>query len=480
MVDTGALLTAAMDEQTAIRNGFIIQPYPTQLRLRGANNICLKLVGLTVQETSIRLNNTTKILYIEYHVIRDLPVDVIIGKKTLRRLRICIRCDTESETLHYIDDEEEIASKHASVNAIEPIMSTSKPKGPIISASAVEIPERSQKFINVIVEAVGDILTKPSNNNSGLNIANGIYRPVHSRYDILVMNPTQVPIRLAKSAKIARYEVLEKIEECIEKVHCNAILPIDDKGATIEVGDDLSVEQIKDIKRTVREYSDIFAFNGELGSTTVCEHTIELLPNASPVAEHLRRHAPVEKAAVTKQMENMLRQDIIEESTSLWASAYVLVKKKNGQTRFCVDYRAVNACTKRNAYPLPRLDDCLDFMANKVYFSLLDFKSGYWQIPMAPSAREITAFRTHEGHWQFKVMPFGLTNSGASFQRMVDAVSSGLKNEALMVFIDDVCVASPNWSEHMSSLRSVFDRIRTSNLKLQPPKCILGATTITF
>lgn len=99
---------------------------------------------------------------------------------------------------------------------------------------------------------------------------------------------------------------------------------------------------------------------------------------------------------------------------------------------------------------------------------------------MSRNAKEVTAFRTYEGLWQFKVMPFGLTNSGASFQRMIDAVFSGLKNEDLMVFIDDTCVASPSWSEHICSLKKVFNCIREAKLKLQPPKCKIGATSVKF
>lgn len=188
----------------------------------------------------------------------------------------------------------------------------------------------------------------------------------------------------------------------------------------------------------------------------------------------------MEKQAVKEQIADMLSKGIIEESTSPWASAYVLVKKKNGQWRFCVDYSRVNELTKKNAYPLPRLDDCLDFMGGKNYFTLLDFASGYWQIPMEQGSKEVTAFRTHEGHWQFNRMPFGLCNSGASFQKLVDSVFSGLKGADLMVYIDDTCIASKSWGEHVSALDRVFNCVAEAGLVVQPSKCTIGSNTITF
>lgn len=176
----------------------------------------------------------------------------------------------------------------------------------------------------------------------------------------------------------------------------------------------------------------------------------------------------------------MLEKGIIEESESPWASAYVLARKKNGEYRLCVDFRKLNAKTKKLAYPLPIVDDCLETLAGKRFFTQLDFASGFWQLPLAKESRELTAFRTEDGLFQYRRMPFGLLNAPASFQRLINALLAGLKGLSLQCFIDDICVATSTWSEHISLLEKVFKLIIDANLKLKSTKCVFGAHKIVF
>ena len=118
------------------------------------------------------------------------------------------------------------------------------------------------------------------------------------------------------------------------------------------------------------------------------------------------------------------------------------VQKKDGSTRFCADFRKLNDHTKKLAYPLPNVEECLDTLADKCYFSQIDFASGFWQISMDEKSKELTAFRTEGGLWQFKRMQFGLTNAPASIHMMINAVLAGPKGPELQVFIDDVCIAT--------------------------------------
>ena len=131
-------------------------------------------------------------------------------------------------------------------------------------------------------------------------------------------------------------------------------------------------------------------------------------------------------------------------------------------------------------YPLPNIDECLETLSGKRYFTQLDFRSGFWQIAMDESSKELTAFRTEDGLYQFRRMPFGLTNAPATFQKMINTVLAGLKGMNLQVFIDDVCIATKSWSEHLAILQQTLETIIDANLKIKADKCVFGASTIKF
>ena len=138
----------------------------------------------------------------------------------------------------------------------------------------------------------------------------------------------------------------------------------------------------------------------------------------------------------------MLEKDIIQPLHSPWASPVVLVPKKDGSTRFCVDFRRVNVVTRKNAYPISRVDDSLDTLAGAKYFSTLDLISGYWQVEVSPEDLEKTAFCTHDGLFEFKIMLFGLCNIPATFQRLMDRVLAGVQWSSCLVYLDDVIIYS--------------------------------------
>ena len=145
----------------------------------------------------------------------------------------------------------------------------------------------------------------------------------------------------------------------------------------------------------------------------------------------------------------MKRAKVIEPAQSEWASPVVMVTKKDGSPRFCVDYRKLNANTIRDAYPIPRMDDCIDSLGGASIFTTLDCNSGYWQIPIMPEDRDKTAFVSHAGAWQFLRMPFGLTNAPATFQRALDILLSGVKWQFCLVYLDDVIIFSKSEEEHL-------------------------------
>ena len=175
------------------------------------------------------------------------------------------------------------------------------------------------------------------------------------------------------------------------------------------------------------EYSDIFANNdSDYGHTNKVCHNIPT-GNSPPIRQQLRRIPLCRRDEVKKLLQDMRARQVIRPSNSPWAAPIVLVRKKDRSTRFCVDYRKVNTATRKDAYPLPRVDDTLDTLAGSKWFSTLDLISGYWQVEVDQKDREKTAFTTPEGLFEFNVMPFGLCNAPATLQRLMDLVLAGLQ-----------------------------------------------------
>ncbi|GBM21042.1 Retrovirus-related Pol polyprotein from transposon 297 [Araneus ventricosus] len=165
-----------------------------------------------------------------------------------------------------------------------------------------------------------------------------------------------------------------------------------------------------------------------------------------PIKQYPRRLPLARKEEADNLVKEMVHNGIIEESSGPWTSPIVLVKKKDGSTRFCVDYRKLNEITKKDSYPLPRIDDTLDALNGSQWFTTLDLKSGYWQVEIRPEDREKTAFTTGQGLWQFKIMPFGLRN---------ETVLRGLSSEACLVYLDDIIIVGRTFEEHLNNLRKI-------------------------
>ena len=169
----------------------------------------------------------------------------------------------------------------------------------------------------------------------------------------------------------------------------------------------------------------------------------------------------------------------IELSDSPWSAPVVLVTKKDGRTRFCVDYRQLNLATVKDAYPLPRIDDTLD-IAGKRWFSTLDLASGNWRVSLSPEARCKTAFATHSGLFQFKVMPFGLCNAPATFERLMDQVLQGLRWSRCLVYLDNIISFGTTFEDALDNMTLNFEHLRTYGLQLKSTKCHLFQTSVPF
>ena len=246
------------------------------------------------------------------------------------------------------------------------------------------------------------------------------------------------------------------------------------------VPEHLSPLQQQQLNGLFKEFSDVFS-QGEddLGCTPLLEHTIET--HGPPLHQPYRQQNPAVRREMMAQVQQMLASDVIQPSNSPWASPVVMVKKKDGSLRFCVDFRQLNAATVKDAHPLPRIDDLLDALHRARWFSTLDIKSGYWQVPIVERDKEKTAFRTSSGQlYKFNQVPFGLCNAPATFSHLMDRVLSGLHWETCLFYLDDIIVFSSTWEEHLACLRQVFERLRHANLKLGAEKCAFAAKEVSY
>ena len=207
------------------------------------------------------------------------------------------------------------------------------------------------------------------------------------------------------------------------------------------------------------------------GPANVETHYIETFPDSRPIRVKPSRMFNYARAAIDAQLNRGTSADQLEPSTGPWAARVVIVKKKDGSPRFCVDYRGLNKVTIKDVYPLPRIDDTLDRLQGAKFFSSLDLASGYWQVPVHPKHRYKTAFITHRGLFQFKVMPFGLCNAPATFQRMIDMLLTGFIWEFVMAYLDDIIIYSANFNQHLEHLQLVFDKMNNVHLLFKLSKC---------
>ena len=237
----------------------------------------------------------------------------------------------------------------------------------------------------------------------------------------------------------------------------------------------LTPKQTEELHKFLGEHHGAFAIDAnERGETDML--TMEIVTgDAAPKRQAARRLPLAVRSEVARQLREMQSTGVVEPSSSPWASPVVMVRKKDGSHRFCVDYRELNAVTKADTFPLPRIDDLLDQLEAARYFTTLDLASGYWQIRLHQDSAEKTAFVTPQGLFQFHVMPFGLTNAPSVFQRLMERVLAGLNPEDgpafTAVYIDDVIVFSRTLEEHLQHLCQVIQRISNAGLKLKPTKC---------
>lgn len=213
-------------------------------------------------------------------------------------------------------------------------------------------------------------------------------------------------------------------------------------SAQVQSAHDASDVVPAEVQQVMDKFASVFAVPIELPPQRACDHTIPLVNGASPVSLRPYRFAPALKDEIERQIRDMLASGIIQKSTSPFSSSVLLVKKKYNTWRFCVDYRHLNAITKKSKYPVPIIDEFLDELASASWFSSLDLRSGFHQIRLKPGEEFKTAFQTHCSHFEFRVLPFGLTGAPGTFQFGMNSTLAPYLRKFVLVFFDDILIYS--------------------------------------
>lgn len=299
-----------------------------------------------------------------------------------------------------------------------------------------------------------------------------------NKFLVLLRNESVKPTSIPKGTMLAHLQVADVVTE-VQNPETARTQKID--PALFDFGDSPIPSPWKDcLKQKLSERSNVFSTSEwDLGLALGVEHRIRLSED-TPFRERSRRIAPADLEDLRRHLQGLLAAGIIKESRSPYASPIVLARKKSGQPRLCVDYRTLNQRTIPDQYTVPRIDDALDCLTGSKWFSVLDLRSGYYQIPMAAEDKEKTAFICPLGFYEFERMPQGITGAPATFQRLMERAVGDMHLLEVIVYLDDLIVFGRTLEEHEERLLKVLDRLEETGLKLSLDKCQFCQSKVTY
>ena len=477
IVDTAAQVTIVSDKVFEKLNwkGPVLKKVVLQTAGRQ-----LKIDGSIVGPLRLKLGNKT---YEERVYVAPIMDDLLLGLDFLSRNDIIINLKSG-----HLQVQDQLIPFEKNVSRGNPVVSR------VTVCQRTTILPKTVKFVNCATEGqISQFLVEPKPSKDAL-IPRAIYSS-SKELRLCVMNLTKRNIVLKKHQDIGEAQEVSTISP-VGDVNVTQVQTTENtsKGKTFSDEDipnhlqdlvdrsknNLTTEEIEILKKTVMEYQDVFAKDEyDLGEFKEIKHQINTA-DAKPVKQRMRK-TPLGFATEEKaHLDKMLKAKVIEPSKSEWASAPVLIRKRDGSVRWCIDYRELNKLTEKDSFPLPLVEDCIDTLAGNVYFSKLDANSAYWQVHIKKEDKKKTAFITKYGLFQFARMPFGLCNAPATYCRVMNLILHGLNWDIVLAFLDDILVLGDSFETHLSNLRRVLQRFRKYGLHLKPKKCVLFQEEVEF
>lgn len=477
LLDTGSEVCLIPDnivERARIRK--------TSRILKAANGTPIPILGEVTLPISVDEYKTQIVSLVSEHISEPvLGIDFLVENRAI--------WDFSNATVKLGDRVYSLHSQHGRHNWCRRVIVQEDTSIP--ARSEIDVPTKVQFHRLPMSVDDGDWGTEPSCVQAGLYVSRTLVpQGVWSDVPVRMMNVSEQPVTLNSGTPITDLQQLEVLSDISFKDsdltqakqigNDNQQIPDFVKKLLDEVDDSVPESTCLALEAILMEHVDVFSQDeNDLGRTDIIMHHIDT-ENVRPVRQPLRRYPPAHLEAISQHVDNMLKQGTIEPASSPWASNIVLVKKKDGSLRCCIDYRQLNSVTKKDAYPLPRIDDCLDAMSSATLFSTFDLRSSYHQVVVAPQDRDKTTFICPRGMYRYRTMPFGLCNAGATFQRLMDVVMSGLHLDVCLVYLDDIILFSKTVEEHLERLVRVLGRLRSAGLKLKPEKCSLMRKSVSF
>ena len=448
-------------------------------------------------------------------------VPLVLGTSTLERMSAIQKESTILEPASQLTSDAILQCRKAAVEVDDiPIKVQNMREDPenkinllVTTAKPVKIPGFSKLIVKARINMMANekherqlIAVTPTGRDSEYPLPRGL-ECISSSYEIpasskklriMLKNTTANAIELGQHVVVGEAVPITNEEGMDEKAQFQKILEskpyegptrpvlsVEERQAKLEtdlVLDGIPEDRKQKLLTVLKKNHKAFAIEKlEMGCVNLVKHRIQLLEGALPHKERYRNIPTHMLDEVRKHLDELIINKTIQPSKSPWCNAVVLVRKKDGELRFCIDFRKLNGKTKKDAYPLPRINDALNAMKGAKYFSCLDLKRGFYQTEMDPDSRDKTAFTAgNMGFFEFRQMPFGLCNAPATFQRLMEECLGELIYSICVVYLDDIIIFAETEEEHLHRLGLVMERLQGANMKLKPCKCEFFKTEIEY